>query len=206
MYYNGKTDFYFKQYILPVMAIVISICLISTGAYIYWASISNNANKQNLVTASNEPVKEEVKEKVVENNEISEEKVDDLKQLPSLELSKTGKVTKINDNATITFYYNNTEYNLTLIGINTENALSNLTDTLKNDLLNKDVKIAFDNNKSDGKNTYAYVYLYDKLYNEYLLENGIATLKKEQLNTTYMSDLTQAQAYAKQLDNGIWAD
>lgn len=204
MYYNGKTDFYFKQYVLPVMAIVISIGLISTGAYIYWASNSNNANKQNLVTASNEPEKEETKQDIVEEN--NENEIDDLKQLPTLELSKTGKVTKVNDNGTITFNYNNKEYELTLIGINTEYALSNLKDTIKKDLLNKDVKIAFDNNKSDGKNTYAYVYLNDNLYNEYLLEKGIATLKKEQLNTTYMSDLTQAQAYAKQLDNGIWAD
>lgn len=197
MYYNSKSEFYFRQYVLPIIALVISLGLISSGVYIYWASNTNNAEKQNLVTASNKPADETV-------IEISKDE-DELKNLPCLELSKTGKITEIKDNGNVIFNYNDKLYELTLIGIDTENAIPELINVIKNDLLNKDVQIAFDNNKTDGINTFAYIYLDNKLYNEYLLESGITALKTEQINTTYVSDLKQAQAYAKQLDNGIWA-
>jgi len=197
MYYNGKTDFYFRQYVLPIIALVISVGLISTGVYIYWASNTNNAEKQNLVTAGNEPADETI-------IEISKDE-DELNNLPCLQLSEVGKITEIKENGKVIFKYNEKNYELTLIGIDTENAIEKLINVLKNDLLNKDVKIAFDNNKTDGINTFAYIYLDDELYNEYLLECGIAALKNEQINTTYISDLKQAQAFAKQLDNGIWA-
>ena len=197
MYYNSKSEFYFRQYVLPIIALVISLGLISSGIYVYWASNTNNAEKQNLVTASNKPADENVV-KIQENE-------DELKNLPSLELSKLGKITDVKDNGNITFCYNDKSYELTLIGIDTKNAIHELTNIIKQDLLNKDVQIAFDINKTDGINTFAYIYLDNKLYNEYLLESGIAALKAEQINTTYISDLKQAQAYAKQLDNGIWA-
>lgn len=198
MYYNSKSEFYFRQYVLPIIALVFSLGLISSGVYIYWASNTNNAEKQNLVTASNKPVDENVIE--ISNDD------DELKNLPCLELSKTGKITEVKDNSKIIFNYNEKKYELTLIGIDTENAISDLITVIKNDLLNKDVQIAFDNNKTDGVDTFAYIYLDNKLYNEYLLESGITTLKTEQINTAYLSDLKQAQAYAKQLNNGIWAD
>lgn len=198
MYYNGKTDFYFKQYVLPIIAIVISFGLISSGVYIYWASNTNNAEKQNLVTAGNKPAEETMVEIANDNDELS--------NLPCLELSNIGKIEEIKDNGNVIFNYNEKEYELTLIGIDTENASSDLITVIKNDLLNKDVQIAFDNNKTDGTNTFAYIYLDNKLYNEYLIESGMSALKNEQINTTYMSDLKQAQAYAKQVDNGIWAD
>lgn len=198
MYYNGKTEFYFRQYVLPIIALVISLGLISSGVYIYWASNTNNAEKQNLVTASNKPADENI-------IEISNDS-DELKNLPCLELSKTGKITEVKNNGNVIFNYNDKIYELTLIGIDTKNAIDELIDVIKNDLLNKDVQIAFDNNKTDGVNTFAYIYLDDKLYNEYLLESGISSLKNEQINTAYLSDLKQAQAYAKQLSNGIWAD
>lgn len=197
MYYNGKTDFYFKQYVLPIIAIVISFGLISSGVYIYWASNTNNAEKQNLVTAGNKTAEETVIEISNDNDELS--------NLPCLQLSNVGKINAVKDNGNVTFNYNEKEYELTLIGIDTENASSDLITVIKNDLLNKDVKIAFDNNKTDGINTFAYIYLEDKLYNEYLIESGMSSLKNEQINTTYMSDLKQAQAYAKQVNNGIWA-
>lgn len=198
MYYNGKTDFYFKQYVLPIIAIVISFGLISSGVYIYWASNTNNAEKQNLVTAGNKTAEETVIEISNDNDELS--------NLPCLQLSNVGKINAVKDNGNVTFNYNEKEYELTLIGIDTENASSDLITVIKNDLLNKDVKIAFDNNKTDGINTFAYIYLDGKLYNEYLIESGMSSLKNEQINTTYMSDLKQAQAYAKQVNNGIWAD
>ena len=196
MYYNGKSDFYFKQYVLPISALVISIGCIFMGIYVYWASNSENATKQNLVATEN------IQEK---NEENKEQKLDEkLYNLPALEKSELGKITKICDNGNIIFNYNNTEYELTLIGINTENA-NDLINVLKNDLLNKDVNVAFDINKSNGEKVFAYVYLNDKLYNENLIERGITALKAEEINTTYNSDLIQAQAYAKQLNNGIWA-
>ena len=89
MYYNSKSEFYFRQYVLPIIALVISLGLISSGIYVYWASNTNNAEKQNLVTASNKPADETV-------IEISKDE-DELKNLPCLELSKTGKITEIKE-------------------------------------------------------------------------------------------------------------
>lgn len=198
MYYNGKTEFYFRQYVLPIIALFVSLGLISSGVYIYWASNTNNAEKQNLVTASNKPANENI-------IEISKDE-DELKNLPCLELSNVGKITEVKDNANVIFNYNEKIYELTLIGIDTENAIPELINIMRNDLLNEDIQIAFDNNKTDGQNIFAYIYLNNKLYNEYLLESGISTLKAEQINTTYLSDFKQAQAYAKQLSNGIWAN
>lgn len=195
MYYNSKSEFYFRQYVLPITAIVISVCLILVGVYVYWASNSENALKQNLVATKNETINENAEEKTA----------DGLYDLPALEISNTGKITNILNNGNVIFNYNNNEYELTLIGIDTQNA-KDLINVLENDLLNKDVKVAFDINKSNGENVFAYIYLDDKLYNENIIERGITSFKKEDINTTYNSNLIQAQAYAKQLNNGIWAD
>ena len=72
-------------------------------------------------------------------------------------------------------------------------------------LQNKNVKIAFDQEKMIGSQLYAYVYIDNTLYNESLLENGKAKLKQDTSNITLISDLKQAQAYAKQLSKGVWA-
>ena len=56
-----------------------------------------------------------------------------------------------------------------------------------------------------GSQLYAYVYIDNTLYNESLLENGKAKLKQDTSNITLISDLKQAQAYAKQLSKGVWA-
>lgn len=201
MYYRSKSEFYFRQYVLPICTIVISIGLIFTGVYIYWASNSNNVSKQNLVTASNEPLKEENKS---DDETLSLKDVNDLMTLPNLELSSKGLITEIKEDGKVTFHYNDKDYVLSMIGINIENSTHNLTEILTNDLLQKEVQVAFDNRKTDETNLYAYIYLNDKLYNEYLLENGVAKYKEEQNNTTYESNFRQAQAYAKQMDSGIW--
>ena len=213
MYYRSKSEFYIRQYVLPICAIVISMALIGTGGYVYWTSHSNNALKQNLVTASSQPddkANTDTASNVEKNEENLEETLalenttDDLKELPNLELSDDGLITNVSEDGILTFNYSSKDYSLSLIGINTSNTTESYIDTLKNDLLNKKVKVAFDNKKSDGDNLYAYIYLNNKLYNEHLLEDGIATYKEEQNNTTYKSDLIQAQAYAKQLTNGVW--
>lgn len=201
MYYNSKSEFYFKQYVLPITTIAISVSLILVGVYVYWASNSENALKQNLVATQNESV---TNNNTTETNN-EEKQVNELYDLPALEKSNIGKITNVCDNGNVIFNYNDKDYELTLIGIDTQHE-KDLLNVLKNDLLNKDVKVSFDVNKSNGENVFAYVYLNDKLYNENIIERGITSYKKEDINTTYNSNLIQAQAYAKQLDSGIWAE
>ena len=53
---------------------------------------------------------------------------------------------------------------------------------MEKDLLNKNVKIEFDNSKLDKNKAYAYIYLSDELYNTQLLKEGCATLRVERKN------------------------
>lgn len=223
MYYRSKSEFYLRQYVLPIGSVVFTLSVIFVGLYVYWASHSDNANKQKLVVASNEPEKEIVtednsQENVEINNDNKTENLaleevtkqeetikDTLKDLPNLQLSDNGKVTNVDDKGILTFKYKDIDYIILMISINTSNVSKDFIDTLKKDLLNKDIKVAFDNQKTDGTNKLAYVYLNDKLYNEYLLEKGLAEYKEDSLNSTYKSNLIQAQAYAKQVKNGIWS-
>ena len=76
---------------------------------------------------------------------------------------------------------------------------------MEKDLLNQNVKLAFDNERIIEDKIFAYVYVNNStLYNEKIIESGLAKINKQAKNLTYQNDLIQAQAYAKQLAKGIW--
>ena len=139
MYYNGKKEFYLKQYVIPIFTLAFSICLVGSGVYIYWNTSTSSTSKDNMVIASNE--------------------LKDVEQVQKSEVN----------------------------------------------LLNKNAKVSFEEDRVKQNRVYAYVYINnDVLYNEKIIENGLATINKETKNLTYQNDLIQAQAYAKQLARGVW--
>ena len=196
MYYDNKSSFYLKQYGLPILAIVISLIIIGAGSYIYWLSSTTNAPKQNVVTASNEL------QDVDENTIAILGKT--LANLKPMQTSDVGTITDISDDGSIIFKFNELAIKLNLIGVDTTSITTNYIETLKKDLVGKEAKIAFDNVKIENSNVYAYVYVDNILYNQSILENGLAKLKDESKNVTLQNELKQAQAYAKQLSKGVW--
>ena len=196
MYYDNKSAFYFKQYGIPALAIIFSIMLVGGGLYVYFASSTKNASEQNMIVASNE-----LKDVGEESALVLNDKLNDLKPLQQ---SDYGLISEIKDDGKIVFILDHKLIEFYLLGIdigNSEGIISNL----RTDLQNKNVKIAFDQEKMIGSQLYAYVYIDNTLYNESLLENGKAKLKQDTSNITLISDLKQAQAYAKQLSKGVWA-
>ena len=121
-----------------------------------------------------------------------------------MQTSDIGTITDINDDGSIIFKFNELAIKLNLIGVDTTSTTTNYIETLKNDLVGKEAKIAFDNIKIENSNVYAYVYVDNILYNQSILENGLAKLKDESKNVTLQNELKQAQAYAKQLSKGVW--
>lgn len=196
MYYDNKSSFYFKQYGVPILAITLSVILIGAGSFLYWSSSTANASNQNMVIASNE-----LKDVDRATVEILGKNLANLKVMQT---SEDGTITDINFDGSIVFKFNEMAITLQLIGIDTTNVSDNYIQALKDDLVGKNVQIAFDKEKVVDGNVFAYVYVNNSLYNEHILDNGLANLKKETVNTTLSEQLKQAQAYAKQLSKGIW--
>ena len=196
MYYDSKSSFYFKQYGVPIIAITLSIILIGAGSFIYWSSSTSNASNQNIVVASNEL------------KDVDKSTIDilgkNLANLKAMQTSDEGVVTDVNEDGSIIFKLNELAIKLQMIGIDNTNISENYIQTLKDDLVGKKVTIAFDKEKIIDGNIYAYVYVNNSLYNEHILDNGLANLRNETVNTTLSVELKQAQAYAKQLSKGIW--
>lgn len=196
MYYDNKSSFYFKQYGIPILAIVCSILLIGGGLYVYFMSSTKNAAENNMIIASNEL------KNVNEESALILSK--DLNDLKPLQQSDYGLISEIKDDGKIVFIFDHKLIEFYLLGIDIENS-EGIISNLRMDLQNKNVKIAFDQEKMIGSQLYAYVYIDNTLYNENLLESGKAVLKQDTSNITLISDLKQAQAYAKQLSKGVWA-
>lgn len=200
MYYNGKKEFYLKQYVIPIFTLVFSIFLVGSGAYIYWATSTSNTSKNSMVVASNEL--KDVQEVQIPEVSILGEK---LSNLQSLEKSDEGIITGIKDDASIIFAFEDKQIQMNLLGIDTSKSNDKLIAKLEEDLLNKNVRVSFEEEKIKENQVFAYVYINnDVLYNEKIIENGLATINKEVKNLTYQNDLIQAQAYAKQLARGVW--
>lgn len=201
MYYNGKKEFYLKQYIIPIFTLAFSIFLVGSGVYIYWATSTSNTSKDNMVIASNELKDVEQQVQISEVSLLGEK----LNNLKSLEKSEEGIITGIKDDATIIFALDDKQIQMNLLGIDTSKANDKLIAKLEEDLLNKNVRVSFEEEKVKQNQVFAYVYINDEvLYNEKIVENGLATINKEVKNLTYQNDLIQAQAYAKQLARGVW--
>ena len=196
MYYDNKSTFYFKQYGLPILTVVSCIVLIGIGSFLYWSSSTSNASKQTIVTASNEL--KDVNRATI--NILGKS----LSNLKSMQTSEVGTVVDVNIDGSIIFKLNEMTITLHMIGVDSTNVSENYIQTLREDLANKEIKIAFDTEKVIGSDVYAYVYINNQLYNEQVLERGFASLRKETVNVTMYQELKQAQAYAKQLSKGIW--
>lgn len=199
MYYNGKKEFYFKQYGIPILTLAFSVLLIGSGIYIYWAASTSYTSKNATVIASNEL--QNVKEQVT-NYTVLDAK---LESLASLQKSDEGTIIEIKDDASIMFLFEEKQIQIKLLGVDTTAPSKELIEKMKEDLLNQKVKLSFENKKIIDNNVYAYVYMNDTtLYNENIIESGLAKLNKDSKNLAYQNDLIQAQAYAKQLARGVW--
>ncbi len=200
MYYNGKKEFYLKQYVIPIFTLAFSICLVGSGVYIYWNTSTSSTSKDNMVIASNE-LKDVEQVQKSEVNLLGEK----LSNLKSLEKSAEGIITGIKDDGSIIFSIEDRQIQINLLGVDTSKSKDKLIAKLEEDLLNKNAKVSFEEDRVKQNQVYAYVYINnDVLYNEKIIENGLATINKETKNLTYQNDLIQAQAYAKQLARGVW--
>lgn len=198
MYYNGKKEFYFKQYGIPMLTLAFSIFLVGSGVYIYWKTSTSHTSENNTIIASNELKQVEQQSQVsLLGNELD--------KLANLEKSEEGTVIEIKNDASIIFTLEDKEYQINLLGIDSNDKSNKLIEQMEKDLLNQNVKLAFDNERIIEDKIFAYVYVNNStLYNEKIIESGLAKINKQAKNLTYQNDLIQAQAYAKQLAKGIW--
>ena len=221
MYYDSKSDFYIRQYGPKIGIAVLSIALIVGGFYIYF-STTQSPNTNDVVIAENEntPVIEEnsLQEVVEENTEEFEESTDPvdieisrgltatLKNLKVLDKTDKCKVESVTDNNAVVVFLGTRYYEINLIGMDYSRSNNTLTEKIREDLVGKEVCLAFDRLRVKGGQVYGYVYLEDELsYNEYLLKNGLSIIKIETTNTSMIDKLVSAQQEAKASKLGIWA-
>ena len=221
MYYDNKSTFYVKQYGPAVLILIISFVLIGSGIYIYLSKSNNSATPDKEVIVASDSLEDETKT----NNEVVEEKKEEVKQevvqeeiltelpeeysnLKVLEKSSELKVEKVLDSNKVRVNIPNTnkKFDITLIGINFNNSVTDVTKKMQEDLKDKTIKLAFDEVKVDNSQIFAYIYIDGNLYNAKILEKGYATFQEEPKNKSLATELKQSQTYAKQLRNGIWAE
>lgn len=192
MYYENKRSFYIRQYGPPVIAIMISVVLIAGGLFIASRSLENDLNKEQIANLSKESV------------DISSSMPKELEKLKAFTKSKEYKVTAISEDGGVVLETGKNEYyKINLIGIeSSSNKL--LKEQMEADLLNKNIKIEFDNSKLDKNKAYAYIYLSDELYNTQILKNGYATLRVERKNVDKLDILLEAENEARRASVGIW--
>ena len=197
MYYENKRSFYIRQYGPPVVAILISIVLIAGGLFIAARSLEKDVNKEqiaNLVKNENNP-----------SVDISSTMPKDLKNLKAFTKSKAYKVQAVNDDGGIVLETSkNKYYTVNLIGVENSDKYTDLKSKMEEDLLNKKVKVEFDNSKLDKNQAYAYVYLDNELYNTKVLKNGYAVLRVERKNIDKLDILLQAETEARRAAVGVW--
>lgn len=199
MYYNGKKEFYFKQYGIPILTFAFSVLLVGSGVYIYWATSTSHTSNNATIIASNEL--QNVKPQTSETSLLGEK----LESLKSLEKSEEGTITEVKNDASVVFTFEDKQIPVKLLGVDTSNPSEALIAKIKEDLLNKTAKLSFEDKRIIDNNAYAYIYLNNyTLYNEQIIESGLAKLDMESKNLAYQNDLIQAQAYAKQLARGVW--
>lgn len=214
MYYDNKSTFYIKQYGPAVLILVIAVVLIGSGIYIYVSNSGTKTPNQEVIVASDKLENEEkLEEPKVEQAEEKKEEIltslpEEYSNLKSLEKTTEFKVEKVLDNKKVRVVIPNTnkKFDITLIGINFNNSISEIVTKMQEDLKDKNVKLAFDTVKVDNSQIYAYIYINNELYNAKILENGYATFQEEPKNKSLNTDLKQSQTFAKQQSVGIWAE
>lgn len=229
MYYANKSTFYLKQYGPAVLILVISVVLIGSGIYIYLKSnnsikpstnkdvIANvNDTSKNEVSKVTEDAKPEKKvpevkpEPKVEEvkNEVPVKKVNILEELNSLGvLQKSNKyiVKEIKDNGSIVISNGSTNTEINMVGVEIKNKKQDAINKIKSDLLNKEITLAFDNQRTEKNKMYVYLYIENEnLYNENILKSGLATLRTERENISLLDTLLKAQLQAKDSKVGVW--
>jgi hypothetical protein len=233
MYYDNKSTFYMKQYGPAIVVGVASIMLIGSGLYIYFKTSVNPLNRNTEIAKEqtiksneiiNEEKKEEVKQEIIETKtEFKEEpKVENttsalkeetkpssnisnyFQNMKSLEKSKEVTVKTVKYSGYITVETDNETLEFLLIGIDLKRLNNDIVDKIKNDLLNKKVKIAFDVQKQVDGSNYVYLFENNKLYNAELLKSGLLTLRTERQNISLIQELAKAQAYARDNSLGVW--
>lgn len=227
MYYNNKSSFYINQYGSKVAITTLSILLVISLSFIYYM-IDINPNFT-IDIASNENVEEDEQENsLFPQSEENEEKIEEdiiiptVSQTESLKddvtktteyfdnlsaetFSETCTVTSITDYNKITIETSTSKIEARLIGVSiTYTDKDDYISKLKEDLLNKEVKIVFDVEKKTDGIYNVYLYVSDSLYNADILESGLATLESERTNIALTQTLGEAQAYARENDNGVW--
>lgn len=228
MYYDNKQTFYVRQYGPAIIISVASLLLIASGIFIYMktsntgllfaknneisqtvdSTAANTNTEENTSDLKTEPIK--VEEPVVENNALVEETkssteiVKYFDNLKALEKSKEVNVVNVNTSGSINIEVDGDKLEITLIGIDLKYSNDSAIQKIKTDLLNKKVRIAFDEVRSENSVTYAYVFNGDSLYNAELLKTGLATLKTERKNIKLNSELAKAQTYARENSLGVW--
>ena len=214
MYYDNKSSFYLRQYGPTVLILIVSFVLIGSGLYIYFTSNkAQNPSSDEVIVSSNNLKDDTQKVDNVLNTEKVKENLAPIELPKSFndidKLAKTDYVTveNVNDSNRLVINYQNVKLEVALIGIDTSKSVSTLNEDIKNAIIDNKVKLAFDNKRPDELYAYAYVYIDDNtMLNELLLESGKAKLLNEEENNSLNDVLTEAQAYAKQLKNGIWAN
>lgn len=205
MYYDKKSTFYVKQYGPAVLVIVISILLLAGGAYVYFKTSKPSDPNEIVNNASNSASNSNNDYNIADNSSI-------FNNLATGELSKEYKVLDVKDTSTIVIEVEkNKATEIKLIGVRIttpetrgNNSLQETLDKMKNDLINKNIKLSFDTNKAENNNLYAYVYINDQLYNETALKEGFAELRPEKYNISKLDILLNAEKAAKSNDAGIW--
>ena len=128
----------------------------------------------------------------------------ELKNLKKLEKSDKVTVLGIDDEYNILLDISNNNYKASLIGIDYKKSSNNIKEKLNNDLVNKNVRIAFDNVRLQDGKLCVYLYVDENLYNEQLLNDGLAIINVEKANTSMLNNLVVAQKDAKSNSLGIW--
>ena len=128
----------------------------------------------------------------------------ELKNLKKLEKSDKVTVLGIDDEYNILLDISNNNYKASLIGIDYKKSSNNIKEKLNNDLVNKNVRIAFDNVRLQDGKLCVYLYVDENLYNEQLLNDGLAIISVEKANTSMLNNLVVAQKDAKSNSLGIW--
>lgn len=225
MYYDNKSTFYVRQYGPAVLILVIAVVLIGSGIYIYVSrgsettpaeaevivasdKLEDETKKEEQVkTEEQTPVQESVQEQEIAKEEILTDLPIEYSNLKTLERTSEVKVETVLDNYKVRVIIPNTnkKMDISLIGVNFNNSVSDIITKMQEELKDKTIKLAFDEVKVDNNNIYAYIYINDNLYNAKLLEKGFATFQEEPKNKSLATELKQSQTYAKQTVAGIWA-
>jgi endonuclease YncB( thermonuclease family) len=213
MYYDNKQTFYVKQYGPTVIIGVVSLILISSGIFLYVKSTNMKnpfAKKTEVIqTVDTDNNAAEETNAIIKETKVEEPKTDVVvdkyfETLPALEKSKEVNVTNVSDTGNITVESDGDKLEITLIGVDFKYSNQSAIEKIKTDLLNKKVKIAFDNLRSENNKTYAYIFSEKLLYNAELLKTGLFTIKTERKNICLNTELANAQALARQNSLGVW--